>query len=555
MKSHIKQIFFTIMILFVSGIALLVIYSRNYVPDAVPPTFSSNIETVLSSYERQSFKERAYVRNEVYSGSFTELYYEFSSISVDIGVQDKVFNNESRAETLIESVLSDVRQARERISNGVFTTIHIVDISAYRFPVAVGAELFCTADDVENKTYRTELIKAMYGVNEYWSKIGCTLLVFDDPLEFDENRLSVWYDEHGIEILDLFGARFLDDWNTPIEIEIAKATAKSLTGFILSNYSMDVLYGYLPDDVKTHWLWAIGLDTVYCNPDDIYLTEMTFRTGRTYLLEVEYDNYKYNIDKIDALYEEYDLISAGDLRDFFISERRGKQLIINYFYDSLGEEASSYIEAIKQQQITYYIEMSELSHMNASTTRYDIYINVPLFALHEWSHQLLAPTSFRSASGFTEGLCDYLGYIVADNHYYKNYIYNAFDLPENDIYRSLYLGMGGTLDSVDVFDMRIYIDLQVLNQLNDPSLIEGRMIGQVYMLPQPYSWGYELSYAQAHSLIQYITAEYSFADALSLLTISDSEYVRVFGKPYEELKADWVAWLQQRYDYYYKWQE
>ena len=81
------------------------------------------------------------------------------------------------------------------------------------------------------------------------------------------------------------------------------------------------------------------------------------------------------------------------------------------------------------------------------------------------------------------------------------------------------------------------------------------MIGQIYQKPPPHAYGYELSYPQTHSLVHYLIDMYSFADAVKLLSISDFEYEGVFGKSYEEMKLDWIAWFQQRYDYYYAWEE
>ena len=515
--------------------------------DTAPPVVQETTEA-QQPINLSSFEERAYSIGGDYPGTFTEVHRLFEDLLVDVGISAGVCGDEARAVSLIEGLLADVRRLRECIPDGSVLTVHILDVAAGVYPSDLKSELFCTADSMGGEAYRADLVEAMYGISEYWANAGLSLLAFDDADDFDGVDLSAWYGERGLGMLDLFGARFFTDWVDEDELQMARATARALVRFVIGNYPVDVLQNRLPAEIKQDWLRSIGLDVEYYDPDEAYLADMTFNVGLNAQIEIGYDNYIYNIYNLDYGSDVYDLMTADDLKEFFINERRGKQLIIDYLYENLQDYAPAIIESESAQKITYSISMR--GGVSVVTGRHiDLITTADSWC--EWSRVLLWQSPVRLASGSwaEEGLCEYLGRIVADDQYGKADLYNA--IVENDYNKQLFLAAGAMLASLGEFDVRIAYDIMALNQYNNPSPVAAGTIGRVNGKRLPYEGGDELTFYQAQSLMHFLVDNYSFADAFALLSGRTFDYNGIFGKSYEELKQDWLDWMMDRYADYY----
>ena len=104
-----------------------------------------------------------------------------------------------------------------------------------------------------------------------------------------------------------------------------------------------------------------------------------------------------------------------------------------------------------------------------------------------------------------------------------------------------YTARGGKTDSVDTFDFRLYTDAHARVELDADTY---KTLGYVYKLVNKTDCnavGNELSYEQATSLVLYLIDNYGIEKVLEAYRTQDIEIA--FGKGYEDLKADWLVYL------------
>ena len=104
-----------------------------------------------------------------------------------------------------------------------------------------------------------------------------------------------------------------------------------------------------------------------------------------------------------------------------------------------------------------------------------------------------------------------------------------------------YTTRGGKMDSVDTFDFRLYTDAHARVELDADTY---KTLGDVYKIVSKTDCnavGSELSYEQATSLVIYLVDTYGIEKVLDAYHSQDIE--ETFGKGYEELKSDWLAYL------------
>ena len=104
-----------------------------------------------------------------------------------------------------------------------------------------------------------------------------------------------------------------------------------------------------------------------------------------------------------------------------------------------------------------------------------------------------------------------------------------------------YTTRGGKMDSVDTFDFRLYTDAHARVELD---AITYKTLGDVYKIVNKTDCnavGDDLSYEQATSLVLYLVGTYGLKKVLGAYHTQDIE--TTLGKGYEELKANWLAYL------------
>ena len=104
-----------------------------------------------------------------------------------------------------------------------------------------------------------------------------------------------------------------------------------------------------------------------------------------------------------------------------------------------------------------------------------------------------------------------------------------------------YTAQGGKMDSVDTFDFRLYTDVNAKVELDADTY---KTLGYAYKLVNKADCnavGNELSYEQATSMVLYLIDNYGIEKVLEAYRTQDVE--TAFGKGYEDLKADWLVYL------------
>ena len=185
-----------------------------------------------------------------------------------------------------------------------------------------------------------------------------------------------------------------------------------------------------------------------------------------------------------------------------------------------------------------------------------MYINDSYSTLHEAVHAM--GITKNDNIWLSEGLCNYFGKSLGFNDQiaasYMQLLTMAkqgyFDEQANAgnaqyiLYKRVYenyTAQGGKMDSVDTFDFRLYTDVNAKVELDADTY---KTLGYAYKLVNKADCnavGNELSYEQATSMVLYLIDNYGIEKVLEAYRTQDVE--TAFGKGYEDLKADWLVYL------------
>jgi hypothetical protein len=156
----------------------------------------------------------------------------------------------------------------------------------------------------------------------------------------------------------------------------------------------------------------------------------------------------------------------------------------------------------------------------------------------------------------SEGICNYFGESLGFNDLIASSYIQILTMAKQGyfdgnaqytLYKRIYedyTARGGKMDSVDTFDFRLFTDVQARIELDTNTY---KTLGDAYKIVEQTDWNAvanELSYEQATSLVHYLVDRYGIEKVLDAYHSQD--IAAAFGKGYEELKADWLAYLHNK---------
>ena len=377
---------------------------------------------------------------------------------------------------------------------------------------------------------------------EVWLSYGLAAYEEGKPVE---DVITILSGNMAASKLTLYDHMFVYDAESSIPV------AEALFKFIYENYGADALLDIDKRvEYKNAFLDSLGIDAEYYQQPEIeaFFASMDFDSDENYKYIITFDNASFYFEDFSdgvpaqyhgflyysatGLFEMIDYINSQPWRDLFNTDRQFNYYII---YDS-----------------------------SISVTRYatgDIYLSSLGSVLHEAVHAMGITSENNDNLWLSEGICDYLGSHLGFNEliasqYIQNltmaaqgYLDEAAKADEasakyvaflKKVYND-YTEHGGSMESAYEFDYDIYSDANARAGLE----LDGyNTLGDTYEAinrTECDKVGSELSYEQAASLINYLADTYGFDKVIDAYRTQDITVS--LGKPYDELKADWLEYL------------
>ncbi len=325
--------------------------------------------------------------------------------------------------------------------------------------------------------------------------------------------------------------------------------AEALFRFIADEYGADALLDLEKrNEYKSAYLKSLGLDTAYSQPPaiDSLLASMVFSSDDTYKYIIAFDNVTY-------YFKDFGAGSPTQYHGFLYYSTTGLFEMIEYLK---ANKLSDGLDT--DRDFHFYMTLDGSGYSKTVYADGSMYINDGYSTLHEALHAM--GITRNDNIWLSEGICNYFGKMLGFNDqialshmqmmtmakqgYFDERAASGDQSAQmhKQIYER-YIARGGKLDSADCFDLRLYIDTVASLELEG---FQNVTLGEAYELANKKkctSIGSELTYEQASSLITYLADTYGISKVLEAYRTQDVE--SVFGKGYENLKSEWLAYLNQ----------
>lgn len=371
--------------------------------------------------------------------------------------------------------------------------------------------------------------------DEEWISYG--LAAFEHGKEV-ENLKEFFSDRNNMTYLTLYDHFFTYDKEKSVPV------AEALFAFIYNEYGVEALLDLDKRcEYKSAYLKSLGLEIEYTNAPEVevFLASMDFSSNATYKYIISFGNVTY-------YFKDFDAGSPSQYHSLLYYSTTGLLEMIEYLKsNNLNEGLDT------ERKFNYYMTFDGSGYSKTIYSNGNMYINDSSATLHEAVHAMGITKNHNI--WLSEGICNYFGaslgfndllaasYIqiltMAKQGYFDG---NAQYILYKRIYED-YTARGGKMDSVDTFDFRLWTDVQARAELDTNTY---KTLGDAYKIVEQTDCnavGNELSYLQATSLVLYLADTYGIETVLEAYHSQDIE--TVFGKGYEDLRADWLACLYQ----------
>lgn len=356
-----------------------------------------------------------------------------------------------------------------------------------------------------------------------------------------KNLKSFFATSSNLTYLTLFDHFFIYDKEKTVPV------AEALFSFIVDQYGIEALLDMKKRiHYKNEFLKSLGLEVQYTQTPEVelLLSSMDFSSTEKY-------PYIISFDKITYYFEDFSIGSPAQYHGFLYFNTSGLYEMIKYLTDNgLNDELDT------DREFNFYMVFDGSTYSQTKYPSGDMYISDHSSALHEAVHAL----GIRKDEHIwlSEGICNYFGkalgfndqiaasyiqFLMLTKQGYFDESANAGDqvaIVLKKIYED-YSGRGGQLDSVNTFDFRLYFDVSAKIELETGSYTTLNFSYKAINGEECAAVGADISYDQATSLICYLVDIYGIQKVLEAYHTQD--IVKIFGKGYEELKSDWLAYL------------
>ncbi|MGM9596188.1 MAG: hypothetical protein ACI3XO_00100 [Eubacteriales bacterium] len=373
---------------------------------------------------------------------------------------------------------------------------------------------------------------------EEWISYG--LAAFESGKQI-KNLKEFFSDRNNMTYLTLYDHFFTYDKEKSVPV------AEALFAYIYNEYGVEALLDLDKRcEYKSAYLKSLGVDVEYTNAPEVevFLASMDFSSNATYKYIISFGNVTY-------YFKDFGTGSPTQYHGFLYYSTTGLIEMIDYLRSNDLDEGLD-----TERKFNYYMTFDGSGYNKTLYSNGNMYINDSYSTLHEAVHAM--GITNNDNIWLSEGICNYFGKSLGFNDQIAaSYIQlltmaekGYFDEQANAgnkqyiLYKRVYedyTARGGKMDSVETFDFRLYTDAHARVELDADTY---KTLGYVYKLVNKTDCnaiGNELSYEQATSLVLYLVDTYGIEKVLEAYHCQDIE--TVFSKGYEDLKADWLAYL------------
>lgn len=331
------------------------------------------------------------------------------------------------------------------------------------------------------------------------------------------------------------------------------AIAEALFKFICDTYGPEALFDLDKRvEYKNAYLESLGLPPTYTQDIDIekfFITVYFTKTSQEYPYHISYENIHYYFKNFNTGYD-------FECRPFDFHEYMYKNTfaMIEMIETIKKLGLSEYFDTERDYSFYMLFNGDPISYTYFSDGK--MYINDLTVSLHEAIHAMGIETGRNI--WLSEGICEYFCVGFNFNTMYDTSLIQSFQATLDGYYdyaieagdqatiyekrlAQAYIDAGGILGDSTIIDYRILydaqsrIDLQYGNE-NTIGTAYDTLNGSNNKLV-----GTELTYQQATSMVFYLVDTYGIETVIAAYESDDLD--SHFGKTYEELKAEWIDFL------------
>lgn len=538
-----------------------------------PTVFST--PTLLPFDDELEFEEGKYIRDQSCGRIFNFQKTTYGLLT--IAIADKLLEPNEFQE-MAEQIISIYRDlyTHSLVPMDLPITVYVIFNPDQGDCYSTDQVVFVSPEELKNRTFMEEMFGVGSGISEYWVRVGLTSLALDE--QPSEEPLAAWYqDTDDLDMVGLFYARFLEDWASEEETQIARLSAASLIQYALEdkNIPIDQLAEKVDNEVRTLWLASLGVDRVVTYPYDGRFVGFTYAQSNDCSILVRTDSMNFCLNRLPDQDYFYEISQAEFLIDHAYY---GRIAIVDY----LLSEAPSISHMMDPDELIE-VDVRKLDYASGRVNGNKVSINqagVYFDILHDIIHTFnwVTDAPARDEVWQIEGMNEYLGKLLPlypqteklavyqdlNGRMYNNgkvftgggitvqagtsYWY-MLDPEQVEAAKAWYLAQGGQIESEESVDPLLYahaVAFATIYRDAYPS-IRSHPLGMRYesFTPgeiNPGQEGLELSTTQAASFVAYLCDTYTLDRVLAVF-ITNAEDGLLDGKTYEELKAEWQASL------------
>lgn len=341
---------------------------------------------------------------------------------LSLHMEDRIYD-EDLLRGLAKEVLGDL--AKVKTGLGVepgAVKVYLVKEPIGGVPMRVGTHVFCAPADVSSDAFRNVLFAAAYDLSTTWQQTGLTEYLFG---EADDAGLQAYYADGAHPLTASCSALHLSSvLSDPDTVGAARATARSLTAFILARDGFDVFRALeTPADILPAWAEALGI-----SPAPVLPKNCGELAGLT--LEVKSDS------SCTLRMNNFTVLLTGDswlrepdgLYQWFSDFLAGMELEL----DQIRTEAPSAAEIISQRFAEniniYFTNRDQISMAYPASNRINLSRNDAIW--HEMGHILLMSDDRDEFQWLNEAVAEHFSVSATALYAPTQYISNGLEAYE-----------------------------------------------------------------------------------------------------------------------------
>lgn len=364
--------------------------------------------------------------------------------------------------------------------------------------------------------------------------------------EEPKDMTDFFSDSANLSYLTLYDHMFIYDE------ENSTAVAKAFFAYIYGEHGVQ---GILDEEkrieYKNDYMESLGLERSYLQTPEV---EAMLSSADVY--SDEKNEYVITVGGVTYYIPDFSYGSPAQYHGFLYYNTDGLSDMIEHI------EATPFADIVdSDREFNYYIDFSTQGGYSKTVYKTG---NMTLRDSYSGLHEAMHAMGIRHGEELwlSEGICEYFGKIMGFNPQFAAAEIQIMQMTEKGYFderaqagdteavrckriREVFTSLGGSYDSLEAFDLRLYFDAIALAEIE---------LGVYDSFDETYekinggeynTVGGELSYRQSASLVAYLMDVYGMDKVAQAYRNGDTK--GAFGKSYDELKEAWTQYLKQKF--------